>query len=213
MTEAAVGNYGWSSSGNTCSCGYVAPAMITVLQRLKLRRVLDLGAGNGVLCSMMEASGIEAVGVEYDKGGVEIARAAFPRIRFYHLGVQNDPASLMSSESPFDAVVSTEVIEHLFAPHMLPKFATATLVAGGYLIISTPYHGYLKNLALSILNKWDFHHTPLWHGGHIKFWSRATLTRLLNDYGFKVLEFHGVGRIPFLWKSMILVAQKGDAHA
>lgn len=213
MTEVAVENYGWHSSHNTYSCGYVAPAILSVLERLKLRRVLDLGAGNGVLCSMMESAGIETVGVEYDQRGVDIARASFPRIRFYNLGVQHNPAALMSTESPFDAVVSTEVIEHLFAPHMLPKFAAATLVAGGYLIISTPYHGYLKNLALSILNKWDFHHTPLWHGGHIKFWSRTTLTRLLNEYGFKVLEFHGVGRLPLLWKSMILVAQKGEAHA
>lgn len=77
----------------------------------------------------------------------------------------------------------------------------------GYLVISTPYHGYLKNLALSIFNKWDDHHTPLWHGGHIKFWSRIMLTQLLEENGFQVIAFHGVGRLPWLWKSMILVAK------
>jgi hypothetical protein len=75
----------------------------------------------------------------------------------------------------------------------------------------TPYHGYLKNLALSVFDKWDFHHTPLWHGGHIKFWSKRTLTQLLTDSGFDVVEFHGVGRLPYLWKSMVLVATKVDA--
>lgn len=74
-------------------------------------------------------------------------------------------------------------------------------------MISTPYHGYLKNLALSVFNKWDKHHTPLWHGGHVKFWSRKTLTQLLEANGFKVTEFHGAGRLPWLWKSMILVAK------
>lgn len=74
-------------------------------------------------------------------------------------------------------------------------------------MISTPYHGYLKNLALSAFNKWDKHHTPLWHGGHIKFWSRRTLTSLIEANGFRVTEFHGVGRAPWLWKSMILVAR------
>ena len=60
---------------------------------------------------------------------------------------------------------------------------------------------------MAILDKWDFHHTALWHGGHIKFWSRKTLTQLLEANGFRVTEFHGAGRLPWLWKSMILVAK------
>lgn len=44
--------------------------------------------------------------------------------------------------------------------------------------------------------------------GHIKYWSRPTLTRLMHENGFAVRRFHGVGRLPYLWKSMILVAQK-----
>ena len=105
----------------------------------------------------------------------------------------------------FDAVVSTEVIEHLFSPHLLPLSARPMLREGGYLIVSTPYYGYLKNIAISVLGKWDFHHASLWHGGHIKFWSRKTLTRLLEANGFKVTAFHGVGRLPWLWKWMILL--------
>jgi len=114
----------------------------------------------------------------------------------------------LKCEQPFDAVVSTEVIEHLFAPHLLLQFAAGTLKSGGYIVISTPYHGYLKNLALSILDLWDKHHTPLWHGGHIKFWSKKTLSRLLHENGFVVVGFCGTGRIPYLWKSMILIAKK-----
>jgi 2-polyprenyl-6-hydroxyphenyl methylase/3-demethylubiquinone-9 3-methyltransferase len=105
-------------------------------------------------------------------------------------------------------VVSTEVIEHLFSPHHLPIFAFKVLANGGWLVVSTPYHGYWKNLALCVMNKWDFHHDPLWHGGHIKFWSRNTLSKLMMNNGFEVVEFHGVGRIAYLWKSMILVCRK-----
>jgi 2-polyprenyl-3-methyl-5-hydroxy-6-metoxy-1,4-benzoquinol methylase len=148
------------------------------------------------------------VGVEYDAGGVEIAKCAYPEIPFYRFGVQDDPQKLLEYEKPFDAVVSTEVIEHLFSPHLLPRYAAATLKSGGFLIISTPYHGYIKNLALSVFDAWDKHHAPLWHGGHIKFWSRRTLARLLSDNGFEVIGFSGVGRVPYLWKSMVLVARK-----
>jgi hypothetical protein len=34
-------------------------------------------------------------------------------------------------------------------------------------IVPTPYHFYLKNLALSLLNEWDNHHSALWRRAHI----------------------------------------------
>jgi 2-polyprenyl-3-methyl-5-hydroxy-6-metoxy-1,4-benzoquinol methylase len=212
MTTNAVRDYGWSNAEAPCSCEYIAPRILQLARELELKRILDLGAGNGALCAMLKKAGHEVAGVEYDKKGYETARACYPGIPFYNFGVQDDPAALLAAEKPFDAVVSTEVIEHLFSPHLLPIYAAAILRENGYLIISTPYHGYLKNLALSVFNKWDFHHTALWHGGHIKFWSRKTLTRLLDEKGFHVIGFHGAGRLPYLWKSMVLVARK-KAHA
>lgn len=208
MADNVVDNYGWSSVDGPNSCGYITPKILSVLKELGVKRVLDLGSGNGKFCSELYRAGYEAVGVEYDKEGVNIARSNYPDVHFYNYGVQDDPADLLAQERSFDAVVSTEVIEHLFSPHLLPVYAKAVLRDGGYLIVSTPYHGYLKNLALSVLNKWDSHHTVLWHGGHIKFWSRATLTKLLEEKGFDVISFSGVGRYPYLWKSMVLIGQK-----
>lgn len=208
MTENVVQDYGWSTAQGPQSCGYLAPRILDVLGNLGIGRVLDLGAGNGALCSALASSGFDVVGVEHDAHGVEIAKRTYQSIPFYRFGVQDDPADLMKVERPFDAVVSTEVIEHLFSPHLLPGFAAGVLKEGGYIVISTPYHGYLKNLALSLFNAWDKHHTPLWHGGHIKFWSRRTLSQLLNQCGFTVVGFSGVGRLPYLWKSMIVVAKK-----
>ena len=208
MTENIVDDYGWASDQGPQSCGYIAPRILELLKQLNVRRVLDLGAGNGALCVQIASEGYEVAGVEYDKAGVELARKSHPEITFYNFGVQDDSAAILAYEKVFDAVVSTEVIEHLFSPHLLPIYARGVLKQGGYLIITTPYHGYLKNLALAIFDKWDHHHTVLWHGGHIKFWSRATLTQLLTENGFQIVDFSGVGRLPYLWKSMVLVAQK-----
>ena len=208
MSNILVDEYGWQSSSGPESCGYIAPEVLSILAKLGVSRVCDLGSGNGALVGVLNEAGYQVAGIEYDRQGVEIARKNHPCINFYNLGVQDDPALVLASEgATFDAVVSTEVVEHLFSPHLLPLFASKLVHKGGYLIISTPYHGYLKNLALSVFNMWDKHHTPLWHGGHIKFWSRETLTDLLQKNGFNVLGFHGVGRFPWLWKSMILVAQ------
>jgi 2-polyprenyl-3-methyl-5-hydroxy-6-metoxy-1,4-benzoquinol methylase len=202
-----VDEYGWHLPSIPESCGYITPEMLRILGTLSVRRVCDLGSGNGALVGALRNAGYQAAGVEYDKQGAEIAKKTHPDSNFYNLGVQDDPAPIMAAEGEaFDAVVSTEVVEHLFAPHLLPIFARQILRERGYLVVSTPYHGYLKNLALSLFNKWDNHHTALWHGGHVKFWSRKTLTKLLEENGFQVTEFHGAGRLPWLWKSMILVA-------
>ncbi len=208
MIDNVVKNYGWTSAAAPESIGYITPRVLSILSSLKVDNVLDIGAGNGSLCAQIKQQGYKVVGVEYDLEGVDIAKANWPDIPFYNFGVQDDPQALIAFEGLFDSVVSTEVIEHLFSPHLLAEYAHAMLKADGHLIITTPYHGYLKNLALSLFNKWDFHHTPLWHGGHIKFWSRNTLSALLSQNGFDVVGFSGVGRWPYLWKSMVIVARK-----
>lgn len=210
MNDNTVTRYGWESTDAPACCDYVVPQVLHALTALRAGRILDLGCGNGQFCKQAAAAGHEVVGIELDAEGVRIAQRNNPHLRFYNYGVQDDPQSLLKNEAGrlFDAVVSTEVVEHLFAPHLLPAYAHRVLNPGGHLIVSTPYHGYLKNLALSVFDGWDRHHTALWHGGHIKFWSRATLTRLLEDNGFRVVSFDAVGRLPYFWKSMILTARK-----
>ena len=203
-----VEDYGWDGSDGPESCNYITPQILRILGSLEVKRICDLGSGNGALAAAISSEGYYVAGVEYDRRAVELSQKNHQGINFYNLGIQDDPTLVLSAEGrPFDAVVSTAVIEHLFSPHHLPLFARKVLCSGGVLVISTPYHGYLKNLALSLLDKWDKHHAPLWHGGHIKFWSRNTLTQLMEENGFQVVGFYGVGRLPWLWKSMILVAK------
>lgn len=203
--------YGWKSTEHPNSCDYLGNEILNKLNDIMPESVLDLGCGNGALCALMysQNNDIKVVGVDYDKQGIKLATDQYPSIDFYNYGVQDNPSELLNkTQQSFDVVVSTEVIEHLYAPRLLPSYASSVLKDGGLLIITTPYHGYLKNLLLSITDKWDAHIDPLWDGGHIKFWSRRTLTKLLEESGFEVLEFNGIGRVKFLWKSMLLVCKK-----
>jgi len=72
-------------------------------------------------------------------------------------------------------VLSLEVVEHLYAPRHYARTVFELLRPGGVAVISTPYHGYWKNLALALMGKLDAHFTALWDHGHIKFWSVRTL--------------------------------------
>ena len=61
------------------------------------------------------------------------------------------------------------------------------------IIISTPYHGFIKNLALLLTGRFDDHFSPLWEHGHIKF-SKLTLTKMLLRNNFKIIDILYSGR-------------------
>lgn len=203
-----INSYGWESTEPRCSHKYIAPKILYILNRLSVKRIADIGCGNGVLCGLLKRCGYDVIGIEKDTQGFNIARKNYPDVNFYNLGLEDDCSHILREVGCLEAILSTEVVEHLYSPHQLPIFAKKLLKDGGLLIISTPYHGYIKNLVLSLFNRWDFHHTALWCGGHIKFFSRKTLIALLKENGFDTILFYGVGRLPFIWKSMILVSVK-----
>lgn len=198
-------DYGWSDEAPESS-SYINQAIINIAARLDPRpqTILDVGCGNGVLAAELASQGYAVTGVDGDTRAIEIARSKYPNAEFETGVFENPPPGL------FDFVCSTEVVEHLYAPHELARYCFDALKPGGTLAMSTPYHGYWKNLALSLTDKWDSHHTVHWHGGHIKFWSRRTLAELLTKAGFEVTGFAGVGRLPYLWKSMILIARRPE---
>jgi 2-polyprenyl-3-methyl-5-hydroxy-6-metoxy-1,4-benzoquinol methylase len=169
--------------------------------------VLDVGCGNGSIATELHHRGYHVTGVDMAQAGIRIARESCPAGRFELLAA--DSAILQNlDEQPFDLVYSLEVIEHLYDPRNFLKGCFAAVRSGGSFIVSTPYHGYLKNLTISLAGGWDRHADPLFDGGHIKFFSRETLSSLLKEAGFVNLRFRGAGRFPYLWKSMVIAGAK-----
>ncbi len=184
----------------------LGPVIFRYVREHHVSSILDIGCGAGTMARDLAELCSTVAGMDPSESRIEQAQKNCPTGKFYHLGIYDSPEKI--SESAFDMVVSTEVVEHIFYPRELPRFAHKKLKSGGLFLLSTPYHGYLKNVAIAVLGKWDSHHNVFWNGGHIKFWSRATLTKLLEEEGFEVIGFHGCGRVPYLWKSMILVGRK-----
>lgn len=200
-------DYGYPNDEASHAFNYLERPLTSLLNQDQNTSILDLGCGNGFLVNYLLKHGFNAYGTDASEQGIEIADKINPdRFFVQDLSVPGLPKQLENIK--FDTVISTEVIEHLYDPHAFIALCRDILTpTKGELIISTPYHGYLKNLFLSIFNKWDNHISPLWPGGHIKFWSIKTLTQILNEHGFEVTAFRGCGRIPYFWMSMIIKAK------
>ena len=193
------------SEAPTYSQSYVLPVIRSLILPSD-QTVMDFGCGNGYSVKHL-LSDRRAFGIDGSVSGIETARSLAPSADFRLADLTSDLANHPAWGS-CDLVISTEVIEHIYDPRAFTRNCYGFLKYGGRAIISTPYHGYLKNLALSVRGKWDHHFTALQECGHIKFWSRATLSRLFSEAGFWPAAFHGCGRLPYVWKSMVMVFRK-----
>jgi 2-polyprenyl-6-hydroxyphenyl methylase/3-demethylubiquinone-9 3-methyltransferase len=188
---------------------YLLPSVTAILakQLPSCRRIFELGCGNGSVANALSQLGLEVTGIDASSEGIAQANQFYPDLNL-QLGSAYD--ELRNQYGQFPVVISLEVVEHVYFPRKFSKTVYDLLEPGGVAIISTPYHGYWKNLALALSGKMDAHFTALWDHGHIKFWSPRTLESLLKEAGFKDITFKRVGRIPTLAKSMIALARKED---
>jgi SAM-dependent methyltransferase len=203
------GGYRYGDAEHTEAHSYLLPAVRRILDRLTptsdRRRVFELGCGNGAAAAFLQSLGYEVVGVDPSEEGIAQARAAYPGLRLESGSCYDD---LAAKYGRFPIVLSLEVVEHVFLPRVFAKAVHGLLEPGGIAIVSTPFHGYWKNLALALTGRLDDHFTALWDYGHIKFWSRRTLALLFEEAGLAVVDCVRVGRIAPFAKSMILVARR-----
>lgn len=211
MSESTSGTdgSGYKYTGAMRACHMHATLLPEIEKRLPSGatkpKLFDLGCGNGSTADHFIKKGYEVVGIDPSEDGIRIANEHLPEAR---LEVGSAYDDLATQYGRFPVVISLEVVEHVFFPRQFAKTAYDLLEDGGIAFISTPYHGYFKNLALAITGKMDPHFTALWDYGHIKFWSFKTLETLLLEAGFKEVEFIRLGRIPPLAKTMLAIAKK-----
>lgn len=208
--DQKISGYSWQDEKLTDAHSYLLPSLDKIINSIKLgdeKKIFDLGCGNGSVANWLSSKNWDVTGVDPSAQGILLAKQKYPNIKLHEGSAYDDLSALYGQ---FPLVVSLEVVEHVYAPRDYAKTLYSLVNKGGSAIVSTPYHGYFKNLALAVTGKMDNHFTALWDHGHIKFWSISTLSILLKEAGFKNLRFYRVGRIAPLAKSMIVVAERID---
>jgi 2-polyprenyl-3-methyl-5-hydroxy-6-metoxy-1,4-benzoquinol methylase len=173
------------------------------------RTILDVGCGDGNFANSLAAAGYSLYGIDLSEGGIAKCKERYPETQFAVASAYDDYRTVFPGVSQFDAIISVEVIEHLYSPKQFAKRCAEAVRPGGLVIVTTPYWGYAKNVALALTNRIDRALTALWEGGHIKHFSFRTLRLTLEREGLSFVRFHGCGRaIPGFWKGMMVVFRK-----
>ncbi len=135
-------------------------------------RVLNIGVGSGKLEGMLKEAGYTVAALDPDEGAISKLRAAGIDAR---VGVAE---RLPFESASFDAVIASEVLEHL-APEQCEQAVSEiarVLKSGGYFFGSVPYEEPLAD-SLTVCPHCG-EHFHRW--GHRQSFSRSQLLRLLG---------------------------------
>lgn len=164
--------------------------------------VLDLGCGTGEFTQYLAELGYDAVGIDLSENAIAVARQRYPQ-RTFLCGMPEDHEAELIGR--FAAVWTTEVIEHIMDVYGFLRAAHRALRPGGLLVLTTPYHGLIKNWLIS-MRGYARHYNPF--GGHIRFFDRQNLHHCLQHCGFTPRHWSGFGRPWPLYKSFFVVAER-----
>ena len=171
---------------------------------------MDVGCGNGVISRHLGRLGFNVLGIDVSEKTIEMARAIepMPNVTF----LKKSAEELVASGEKYDAVICSEVLEHLTDPGTLLKVLYATLAENGKLIVTVPNgrgprETFVTKPVLNLRrkNNWLWKSiqkvkSMLGYSGttvqsaadnldHIQFFSKKDLEQLSKQHGFKITGF------------------------
>jgi 2-polyprenyl-6-hydroxyphenyl methylase/3-demethylubiquinone-9 3-methyltransferase len=170
------------------------------------RKALDIGCGDGYFTGQLKKAGCEPTGLDFSLVGLSTAARLGGGASF----VEHDLTKpLPFADSSLDIAWCSEVLEHLFSPLYVMQQVRRILRPGGLFLVTVPYHGLLKNLAIAMF-AFEKHYDPEYP--HLRFFTAKSLTGLLTKAGFKI-EWQGscgsgLGVRDVLFPTNLLVAAR-----
>lgn len=170
-------------------------------------KVLDVGCGNGSISFALGSLGFDVLGIDIDPESIKIART---KNGFRNVSFQVYDANNFSIEEGYDAIICSEVLEHLTRPEELVRNLYTILKKDGILIATVPNGQGPRELFITKPMQWLKNKKldqPLFkikkmlgYSGettqssnpdltHIKFFTRDTLRKMMSNAGFYPGQF------------------------
>lgn len=183
------------------------PALEPLIPREPGVVILDYGCGNGEILRELRAlnAGARFIGVDVSEAALATARAAVSEATYHHV---RDGERVPLPAASVDFIFSSEVIEHVYDTDVIFAEFARLLRPGGRILITTPYHGLIKNLLL-VSFAFDRHFNP--RGAHVRFFSKHSLFSALRAVGLEP-EVHGYyGRFYPISMGIYVLARSASA--
>ena len=153
-------------------------------------RILDLGCAGGHLAAELRKHGHTVV-------GVDVAESEGVRDRVDEF-VQRDLDHGLGDvvRGPFDVVLAADVLEHVREPTALLGDARRVLAPDGVVVACVPNFGHWYPRLRVASGTFAYERRGILDAGHVRFFTRRSLNRLVRSAGFDVVRRRSLG-VPF----------------
>jgi 2-polyprenyl-3-methyl-5-hydroxy-6-metoxy-1,4-benzoquinol methylase len=155
---------------------------------LKEKNILDIGCHDGTFLSFVKNRENNFFGLEANEWGVkESQRKGINATKYFF----NDADKLPYADNFFDVAVAGEIIEHIFDTDFFLEEIGRVLKPKGKIIMSTPNIASLGRRIFLLLGRdpmIEISPNEPESVGHIRYFTKKSLGRLLRKHNFKILE-------------------------
>jgi 2-polyprenyl-3-methyl-5-hydroxy-6-metoxy-1,4-benzoquinol methylase len=148
------------------------------------RRLLDVGAAEGLLSRKLTERGWSVTAIEADR---EAARVGAQHCA--HMVVADLDRELPALTPGFDAIVYADVLEHLTDPAWVLEGLNEQLAPQGLVVISVPNIAHLWIRLLLLLGRFDYIDRGILDRTHLRFFTERSLRAMLDGAGLEVVRF------------------------
>ena len=149
--------------------------------------VFEAGCGSASFSPYLQRFSRSFVATDVSKQQLQKNAKAYPTIRFKYADLQEN---LPFDNNSFDVVWCSEVLEHLYFPHIALKEFRRVLRPGGRLLATVPFHGVLKNVLIALF-KFEEHYDPYYP--HVRFFTECSLRDMLLKTGYSSIQVDTCG--------------------
>ena len=147
------------------------------------RRLLDVGAADGLLSRHLTAAGWKVTGIEADSAMAAAGAAHCERMLVADLN-----RAVPTLDGQFDAIVCGDVLEHLADPLPALRALLGSLATGGDVVVSVPNVAHLW-IRLSLLaGRFDYADRGILDRTHLRFFTRSTLDAFIAEAGLRAVR-------------------------
>ncbi|MDO8551673.1 MAG: methyltransferase domain-containing protein [bacterium] len=175
---------------------------VELISNEKPGKLLDVGAGSGLLCQKALNLGFKAYACDLNAKKLKVRNIPFKKADILK--------KLPYQDKYFDFVTCTEVFEHLENPWKASAEISRVLKPNGYLILSLPNFSSLVSRFVYFtrgnfvqFDEWFFNN---W--GHINPLTFVELNKILEYYGFKIEKIDTQERLPQPYSYFLRLLQK-----
>ncbi len=163
---------------------------------LKGLKVIDIGCGGGLLAEPLCRMGADVTGID---AGAEAIRVASHHAKEMDLEIvyrQRSPETLADEQTSYDAVLSTEVVEHVADLEVFLTASAKLVRPGGAMVLST-LNRTLKSLALAKIGaEYVMRWLPVGTHDWRKFRRPSELASHIRPHGLEVRALGGMDYHP-----------------